>query len=119
VEGGWDLPQSIEFSKLLKDLGIDLIDCSSGGLVADAVIPVAPNFQVPFADAIRREAGIATVAVGLITEPKQAEEILRNGQADAIMVARQFLREPYLAIRAAKELEAKIDIPKQYGRAIA
>jgi 2,4-dienoyl-CoA reductase-like NADH-dependent reductase (Old Yellow Enzyme family) len=118
VEDGWDLPQSIEFSKLLKETGIDLIDCSSGGLVANAVIPVAPNYQVPFADAIRREAGVTTAAVGLITEPKQAEEILQNGQADAIMVARQFLREPYLAFRAAAELGDSIHVPKQYGRAI-
>ncbi|MEP6789167.1 MAG: tRNA-dihydrouridine synthase, partial [Acidobacteriota bacterium] len=118
VEGGWDLPQSIEFSKMLKEVGIDLIDCSSGALVSYAQIPVGVNYQVPFADAIRRDAGIATAAVGMITEPKQAEEILQNGQADAIMVARQFLREPYLAFRAAKELGVSIDVPKQYRRAI-
>lgn len=118
ADGGWNLPQSIELSKMLKDIGIDLIDCSSGGAVADATIPAAPNYQVPFADAIRREAGIATAAVGLITEPRQAEEILAGGQADAIMIARQFLREPYLAFRAAKELGISIDVPNQYGRAI-
>lgn len=118
AEGGWDLPQSIEFSKMLKDVGIDLIDCSSGALVSYAQIPVEPNYQVPFAEAIRREAGIATSAVGLITEPKQAEEILQNNQADAIMIARQFLREPYFAFRTAKELGDVIDVPKQYGRAI-
>ena len=118
AEGGWDLPQSIEFSKMLKGIGIDLIDCSSGGVVADAVIPVATNYQVPFAEAIRREGDIATAAVGLITEPKQAEEILEKGLADAIMIARQFLREPYMAFRAAKELGISIDVPNQYGRAI-
>ena len=118
ADEGWDLEQSIEFARNLKDLGIDLIDCSTGGLVSYAQIPVERNYQVSFAEAIRREAGIATSAVGLITEPAQAEAILESGQADAIMVARQFLREPYLAFRAAKELGADIDVPKQYGRAI-
>ncbi len=118
AEGGWDLPQSIEFSKMLKNIGIDLIDCSSGGAVSDAVIPVATNYQVPFSEAICREANIATAAVGLITEPKQAEEILEKGHADAIMIARQFLREPYLAFRAAKEQGVSIDVPNQYARAI-
>lgn len=118
ADSGWDLPQSIEFSKMLKDIGIDLIDCSSGALVSYAQIPAEPNYQVPFAEAIRREAGIATSAVGLITEPQQAEEILQNGQADAIMIARQFLREPYIAFRGAKELGSSVDVPKQYGRAI-
>jgi len=118
AEGGWDLEQSIEFSKKLKAIGIDLIDCSSGGLVSNAKIPVEPNYQVPFAEAIRREAKIATAAVGMITEPQQAEAILKAGQADAIMVARQFLREPYMAFRAAQELGASVDVPRQYGRAI-
>jgi 2,4-dienoyl-CoA reductase-like NADH-dependent reductase (Old Yellow Enzyme family) len=118
AEGGWDLEQSIEFAKKLKGIGIDLIDCSSGGLVTYAQIPVEPNYQVAFAEAIRREAGIATAAVGLITEPQQAEAILEAGQADAIMVARQFLREPYLAFRAAQELGGNVEVPKQYGRAI-
>jgi 2,4-dienoyl-CoA reductase-like NADH-dependent reductase (Old Yellow Enzyme family) len=118
VDGGWDLPQSIEFARMLKEIGVDLIDCSSGGLVSYAEIPVGPNYQVPFAEAIRREAAIATSAVGMITEPMQAEAILENGQADAIMIARQFLREPYLAFRAAQELGAGIRVPQQYGRAI-
>lgn len=120
VDGGWDLEQSIEFTRLLKAVGIDLIDCSSGGLVFDAQIPVDPNYQVPFAEAIRQEAGIATSAVGLITDPSQAEAILEGGQADAIMVARQFLREPYFAFRAAKELgDGELaGVPNQYGRAI-
>lgn len=118
AEGGWDLEQSLEFAKRLKGLGIDLIDCSSGGLVADARIEVGPGYQVPFAEAIRREAAIATVAVGMITEPEQAEEILRRGQADAVMVAREFLRDPYLAFTAARDLGGDVGVPRQYGRAI-
>lgn len=118
TDGGWDLPQSVEFAKELKELGVDLIDCSTGGLVPDAKIPVAANFQVPFAAEIREEAQIATAAVGLITEPQQAEDIVASGQADAVMMARQFLREPYFPYRAAKELGATIEPPKQYGRAL-
>ncbi|MEP7214586.1 MAG: tRNA-dihydrouridine synthase, partial [Acidobacteriota bacterium] len=118
ADGGWDLEQSIDFAKRLRDLGIDLIDCSSGGLVADARIEVGPGYQVPFAEAIRREAGIATVAVGMITEPEQAEEILRLGQADAVMAAREFLRDPYLAFTAARDLGGEVGVPRQYGRAI-
>ncbi|MFT3744931.1 MAG: NADH:flavin oxidoreductase/NADH oxidase [Pyrinomonadaceae bacterium] len=118
ADGGWDLEQSIEFAEKLKGIGIDLIDCSSGALVPYAQIPVEPNYQVPFAEAIRSEVGIATAAVGLITESQQAEAILKAGQADAVMVARQFLREPYLAFRFAKELGVTVDVPKQYSRAI-
>ena len=119
TDGGWDLAQSIEFCKELKKIGIDLIDVSTGGNVPNAKIPVAPNYQVPFAAEIRENAKIATAAVGMITEPKQAEEILQNEQADAIFMARQFLREPYFPFHAARELGATIDyVPKQYGRAI-
>lgn len=118
TEGGWDLAQSIEFCRNLKEIGVDLIDCSTGGNVPHARIPVAPNYQVPFAAEIRRQAGILTAAVGMITEPKQAEEILQKGEADAVMIARQFLREPYFPFRAARELGGEIDVPKQYGRAI-
>jgi 2,4-dienoyl-CoA reductase-like NADH-dependent reductase (Old Yellow Enzyme family) len=118
AEGGWDLEQSVEFAKRLKGAGVDMIDCSSGGLVPYAKIEIGPGYQVPFAETIRREAGIATVAVGMITEPEQAEAILRDGKADAIMVAREFLREPYLGIRAASELGGTLDVPRQYGRAI-
>lgn len=119
AEGGWDLRQSVEFCKLLKDFGIDLIDCSSGGLVPYQEILVAPNYQVPFAAEIRETAAIATAAVGLITEPAQAEEILQNGEADAVMIARQCLREPYFPFRAAKELGETVNPPAQYGRAIS
>lgn len=117
ADGGWDLAQSIEFCRQLKNLGVDLIDVSSGGNVQRAQIPVAPNYQVPFAKEIRAQAGIATGAVGLITEPKQAEEILQNGEADAIFIAREFLRDPYFPFHAAQELNAPADIPNQYKRA--
>jgi len=118
TEGGWDLEQSIEFCRALKEIGIDLIDCSTGGNLPQAKIPVAPNYQVSFAAEIRRRAGIATAAVGMITEPMQAEEILQKGEADAVMIARQLLREPYFPFRAARELGGEIDVPRQYGRAI-
>jgi 2,4-dienoyl-CoA reductase-like NADH-dependent reductase (Old Yellow Enzyme family) len=118
TEGGWDLEQSIEFCRALKQIGIDLIDCSTGGNLPSAQIPVAPNYQVSFAAEIRRRAEIATAAVGMITEPQQAEEILQKGEADAVMIARQFLREPYFPFRAARELGGEIDVPRQYGRAI-
>jgi 2,4-dienoyl-CoA reductase-like NADH-dependent reductase (Old Yellow Enzyme family) len=118
TEGGWDLAQSTEFCRRLKEIGVDLIDCSTGGNVPSAPIPVAPGYQVSFAAEIRRQTGILTAAVGMITEPQQAEEILRKGEADAVMIARQFLREPYLPFRAARELGGEIDVPKQYGRAM-
>jgi 2,4-dienoyl-CoA reductase-like NADH-dependent reductase (Old Yellow Enzyme family) len=117
AEGGWDLPQTVELSRRLKDLGVDLIDCSSGGLVPYAKIPAGPGYQVPFAEAVRREAGIATGAVGIITEPAQAEEIVASGKADAVLLARQFLREPYWPLRAAASLGDEGPWPKQYLRA--
>lgn len=118
VDGGWDVEQSIEFCKRLKEIGIDLIDVSSGGNVPDAKIAVGPGYQVPFASQIRASAGIMTAAVGMITEPRQAEQILERDDADAIFVAREFLRDPYLPFRAARELAGDVDVPKQYGRAI-
>ena len=118
ADGGWDLEQSIEFCRQLKMLGIDLIDVSSGGNVHRPTIPVAPNFQVPFAKEIRVQVGIPTGAVGLITEPKQAEEIINKGEADVVLIAREFLRDPYFPFRAAQELDAQIEIPNQYKRAI-
>ena len=116
-EGGWDLPQSVELAKLLKKAGVDLIDVSSGGLVPNVGIPLGPGYQLPFAAAIRKEAGIATGGVGLITEPVQAETILTNGQADLVFLAREFLRDPYWPRRAAKRLDATIKPPVQYERA--
>ncbi|MEO8055967.1 MAG: NADH:flavin oxidoreductase/NADH oxidase [Acidobacteriota bacterium] len=119
ADGGWDLAQSIVFSSCLRELGVDLVDCSSGGLVPHAKVAVGPGYQVPFAEAIRREAGIPTAAVGMITEPKQAEEILADGKADAIVMARAFLRDPYWPLHAAKELGAEIEWPAPYRRAKA
>jgi 2,4-dienoyl-CoA reductase-like NADH-dependent reductase (Old Yellow Enzyme family) len=117
AEGGWDLPQSIRFCCELRDVGVDLIDCSSGGLVSYAKIPLSPGYQVPFADAIRRKAHLPTGAVGLITEPKQADEIIFSGKADAVLLARAMLRDPYWPLHAAKELGADIHWPVQYERA--
>ncbi len=119
MPNGWDLEQSIEFCKRLKTLGIDLIDVSSGGNVPNAKIEIGAGYQVPFAKGIREKADIPTGAVGLITEAQQAEEILQKGEADAILMAREFLRDPYFPFHAARELGAKIDyVPKQYGRAM-
>jgi 2,4-dienoyl-CoA reductase-like NADH-dependent reductase (Old Yellow Enzyme family) len=117
VEGGWDIQQSIELVRGLKDLGVDLIDCSSGGLVPHAKIPVGPGYQTPFAERIRRETGIMTGAVGMITAPIQAEHIIGTGQADAVIIAREFLRDPYWPLRAASALAQPISWPVQYLRA--
>lgn len=116
-EGGWDLEQAIELSRRLKTKGVDLIDVSSGGAVPGVKIPLAPGYQVTFAEAIRKQAGIATGAVGLITEPAQAETILMGEQADLIFLAREMLRDPYWPRRAAKMLGEKIKPPVQYERA--
>jgi 2,4-dienoyl-CoA reductase-like NADH-dependent reductase (Old Yellow Enzyme family) len=117
VDGGWDLKQTIRLAKALKLIGIDLIDCSSGGLVHNVKFQTGPGFQVPFAEEIKREAEIATGAVGFITDPHQAEEIISAGKADAVFLARQLLRDPYWPLHAAKALGAEIDWPKQYLRA--
>jgi len=117
VEGGWDLEQSLELSRQLKNIGVDVIDCSSGGMVPNAVIPVGPGFQTAFAERVRQEVGIATIAVGMITAPAQAEHILRSGQADAVMLARELLRDPYWPLRAARELRVDVPWPAQYQRA--
>ena len=117
VEGGWDLPQSLELCRQLKLLGIDLVDCSSAGLVPDAVIPVGPGFQTPLAAKIREEVGIATGAVGLITEAVQAEQIVATGLADVVFLARELLRDPYWPLHAAQELKAAHSWPVQYERA--
>ena len=117
TDGGWDLQQSIEFARQLKETGVDLVDCSSGGNIRGAKIPVASGYQIPFASAIRKETGMPTGAVGLITEPRQAEEILQRGEADAIVMARAFLRDPYWPLHAAQELSADIPWPIQYVRA--
>jgi len=116
-EGGWDLQQSIEFSRRLKGAGVDLIDVSSGGTVPGVQIPVGPGFQVGFAAAIRREAGVAAGTVGMISDSAQAETILRTDQADMVFLARELLRDPYWPRRAAQELGVKIKAPVQYERA--
>jgi 2,4-dienoyl-CoA reductase-like NADH-dependent reductase (Old Yellow Enzyme family) len=117
AEGGWDVDQSVALAKQLKVLGVDLVDCSSGGLVPTAKIPVGPGYQVPFAARIRAEAGILTGAVGLITEPAQAEQILAEGQADLVLLARELLRDPRWPLRAATALGGEISWPASYARA--
>ena len=117
VEGGWDLAQSLQLCRWLKEAGIDLIDCSSGGMTPDAKIPAGPGFQTPFAAAIRQELGIAVGAVGLITAPVQAEQIVATGSADAVFLARELLRDPYWPLHAAKILGAEVQWPMQYERA--
>jgi len=117
VEGGWDIEQTVKLSKMLKDIGVDLIDCSSGGVSPLQKITAGPGYQVPFADRVRRDVNISTGAVGIITEPKQAEEILTSGKADMVVMARQFLREPQWPLRAAHELGVEVEWPFQYERA--
>ncbi len=115
--GGWDIDESVKLAKLLKDKGVDVIDCSSGGAVTQQRIPTAPNYQVPIAERIKKETGVYTGAVGLITEAHQAEEILEKNQADLIFFARESLRDPNLALTFAHDLKADIIWPKQYERA--
>jgi 2,4-dienoyl-CoA reductase-like NADH-dependent reductase (Old Yellow Enzyme family) len=117
VEGGWDIDESVELSKMLKALGVDLIDVSSGGTVPNAKIPAGPGFQTPFAARIRKEAGILTGAVGFITDPAQADHIIRTEQADLVLLAREFLRDPYFPLHAAQHLHKKTTWPNQYLRA--
>ena len=117
VGGGGECGQSVKFSGWLKGAGVDLGDATRGGLSPMAVTPAGPGFQVPFAERIRTEAGIATGAVGVITDPLQAEHIVRTGQADAVLMAREFLRAPYWPLHAARELGADVDWPPQYERA--
>jgi 2,4-dienoyl-CoA reductase (NADPH2) len=117
VEGGWDVEQSAALARALGPRGVDLVDCSSGGNVPHARIPTGPDYQVPIAERVRREGGMKTAAVGLITKPWQAEDVLKAGRADLIMLGRVLLREPYWPQRAARELCGKVDWPVQYGRA--
>ncbi len=117
AEGGWDIDESVELARLLAPLGVDLIDVSSGGAVRHQQVAAGPGYQVPFAERIRREAGIATGAVGLITDPHQAEEIIASGQADVVLLAREMLRDPYFPRRAARAFELEPEPPDQYRRA--
>ena len=118
VEGGWDIEQSVVLCKRLKDLGVDLIDVSSGGTTPTARIPVAKGYQVPCARRIREEAGIMTGAVGLITDPTYADEIITGGDADLVVIGREMLREPYWALKAQQALGQEPDWPLQYGYAL-
>jgi 2,4-dienoyl-CoA reductase-like NADH-dependent reductase (Old Yellow Enzyme family) len=117
MDGAWNIEESVELAKLLKEHGVDLIDCSSGGNVPKAIIPVGPMYQVPFSERIRKETGIRTGAVGMITTAQQAEMIIEREQADVIVMARQLLRDPYFPLHAAKELGVNIEWPVQYQRA--
>ncbi len=118
MDGGWTIEESVELSRRLKAEGVDLIDASSGGSANEAKIPVGAGYQVPFAERIRREAGIATAAVGMITDPMQADQIVRNGQADLVYLARELLRDPNWPLRAARALHVKPlpAPPSQYAR---
>jgi 2,4-dienoyl-CoA reductase-like NADH-dependent reductase (Old Yellow Enzyme family) len=118
ADGGWDIDDSVALARRLKDLGVDLIDVSSGGLVPRARIPVAKGYQVPFARRIREEAGIATAAVGLITDPHDADEIVTGGDADLVFIGRELLREPYWALKAQQELGGEPAWPLPYGYAV-
>jgi 2,4-dienoyl-CoA reductase-like NADH-dependent reductase (Old Yellow Enzyme family) len=117
IDGGWDIEQSIELARGLREIGVDLVDCSSGGNVANAKIPAGPGYQTQFAERIRRETEIMTAAVGMITSSVQAEHVIGTGQADAVVIAREFLRDPYWPLRAARELGQSISWPVQYLRA--
>jgi 2,4-dienoyl-CoA reductase-like NADH-dependent reductase (Old Yellow Enzyme family) len=117
ADGGWDLDQSVELARRLRTHGVDFIDCSSGGNIDGAQIPLSPGYQVPFAERIRRDAQIATGAVGLITSPAHADAIVREGRADSVLLARELLRDPYWPLRAARELGHAVPWPPQYLRA--
>lgn len=117
VPGGWDINQSIILACQLKDLGVDLMDCSAGFVVPDEPIPAGPGYQVPFAATIRQQTGLASGAVGFISDPAQAEQIIATGQADVVLLAREFLRDPYWPLHAAKALGVDIPWPDQYQRA--
>ncbi len=117
AEGGWTAEESVRLSAILKNMGVDLIDCSTGGLVSWQKIPVKAGYQVPFAEQIKKETGILTGAVGLLTEAAQMEEILASGQADLILIARESLRDPYFPLHAAQQLGVDLKWPDQYDRA--
>lgn len=115
---GWTGDDTVRFARDLKAHGVDLLDVSTGGNAPRAAIPVGPNYQVPFAERVRTEAGLPVAAVGLITEPVQAEKILADGQADAVLIGRELLRDPYFARSAARELSGEVRVPSQYGRSV-
>ena len=116
AENGWDISQSVKLAEWLKDLGVDLIDCSSGGNIAKVSIPIGPGYQIPFSEEIRKKVNILTSGVGLITSPEQAENIIGTGQADLVVLAREMLRNPYWPLYASEKLKADIEWPRQYLR---
>ena len=117
IEGGWSIEDSVLLSKKLKEVGVDLVDCSSGGNAPKAPIPAGPGYQIPFSERIKKDVGILTGGIGFITSPEQADQIIRTGQADIVLLAREILRNPYWPLNAAKVLKEEIEWPKQYGRA--
>lgn len=117
LEGGWSVEDSVELARALKAADVDLIDCSSGGTSLQARVPASPGYQVPIAESVRQGAGIPTAAVGLITGPAQADEIIRSGQADLVLLGREMLRNPYWPLQAARSLNQPAPIPAQYLRA--
>jgi 2,4-dienoyl-CoA reductase-like NADH-dependent reductase (Old Yellow Enzyme family) len=116
-EGGWTLDDSVKLAADLRNRGVDLIDCSSGGLIPDAKVIIGPAYQVPFAERVRRETNVLTGAVGLITDPQQADRISRSVQADIVLLARQMLRDPYWPLHAAQALKVELQPPVQHLRA--
>ncbi len=117
AEHGWDVEQSVELARALGPLGVDLVDVSSGGLVATAQVPAGPGYQTGFAERLRREGGVRTGAVGMITSPEQADHVIRSGQADVVLLARELLRDPHFPLRAARALGQDGPWPRQYLRA--
>lgn len=117
VDGGWSVDDTVALARALRDLGVDLVDCSSGGAVPGVQVPAGPGYQTGFAERVRREAGVATAAVGLITSPEQADHVVRTGQADLVLLARELLRDPHWPLRAARRLGHQVAWPPQYERA--
>jgi 2,4-dienoyl-CoA reductase-like NADH-dependent reductase (Old Yellow Enzyme family) len=117
AEGGWDVEETVALARSLRELGADLVDVSSGGMVATAAVPAGPGYQTRFAERVRREAGVPTGAVGMITTPEQADHVLRTAQADLVLLAREMLRDPYWPLHAAQRLRAAVSWPEQYLRA--
>jgi 2,4-dienoyl-CoA reductase-like NADH-dependent reductase (Old Yellow Enzyme family) len=118
IEGGWTIEDSVALAREHRPLGLDFLDCSSGGIATGATNPVGPGYQVPLAERIRRESGMPVAAVGLITSPEQADQVVRNGSADLVMLARELLRDPHWPLHAAAALRREIDYwPPQYLRA--
>ncbi len=117
LDNGWTIDDSVELAKILKNHGVDLIDCSSGGNVFDLTLPFGPGYQVPISEAVRKGAGIPTATVGLITSPHHADAIVRNDRADIVLLGREFLRNAYWPLHAAKALGVEFDVPPQYTRA--